>query len=317
MSHDHARMSHASAPDDEATSGSEAAAGPQAAPRADRGARRGTYHVGPDRGWRVGRRRPGQEGPRLHRGEPLPRPDADRDAVHLLPGAAVRVRDQLRRHQASVAAQLPCDRGRLDLRRGRRQVPSRAPDQHADGLRPGTGARSHRQDLRRVRVHHLRHEGHEPVRGQAQPWLYFTPTAERTGCTSYDVPFSSFSGDVAAGTLPNVGLVVPNLCNDAHDCSLGTADAWFQQRMTEIFAGPDWRAGRLVVILTADEAGKGAASNTVLTVVIHPSQSHKVVSTRLTHYSLTRLYEDIAHAPYLRNAASAPSMSAAFGLPIA
>src|SRR3954452_13093932 len=73
MSHDHARMSHASAPDDEATSGSEAAAGPQAAPRADRGARRGTYHVGPDRGWRVGRRRPGQEGPRLHRGEPLPR----------------------------------------------------------------------------------------------------------------------------------------------------------------------------------------------------------------------------------------------------
>jgi hypothetical protein len=87
--------------------------------------------------------------------------------------------------------------------------------------------------------------------------------------------------------------------------------------MTEILAGPDWRAGRLVVILTADEAGSGAASNTVLTVVIHPSQSHKVVSTRLTHYSLTRLYEDIAHAPHLRNAASAPSMSAAFGLPIA
>lgn len=149
------------------------------------------------------------------------------------------------------------------------------------------------------------------------PWLYFTPTAERKGCTSYDVPFRRFSGDVAAGTLPNVGLVVPNLCNDAHDCSLGTADAWFRQRMQQVFAGPDWRAGRLVVILTADEAGRGAASNTVLTVVIHPSQSHKVVSTRLTHYSLTRLYEDIAHAPYLRNAASAPSMSAAFGLPIA
>jgi hypothetical protein len=149
------------------------------------------------------------------------------------------------------------------------------------------------------------------------PWLYFTPTAERTGCTRYDVPFSSFSGDVAAGTLPNLGLVVPDLCNDAHDCPLSTADTWFQQRMQEVFNGPDWKAGRLVVILTADEAGAGAASNTVLTVVIHRSQRHKVVSTPLTHYSLTRLCDDIAHVPYLNNAASAPSLSAAFGLPIA
>jgi acid phosphatase len=147
------------------------------------------------------------------------------------------------------------------------------------------------------------------------PWTYFTPAAERTHCASSDVPFSSFSGDVSAGRLPNVGLVVPNLCNDAHDCPLSTADAWFRQQMQAVFTGPDWKAGRLVVILTADEPDTGSAP--VLTVVIHPSQSHKVVSTPLTHYSLTRLCDDIAHAPYLRNAASAPSLSAAFGLPIA
>ena len=51
-------------------------------------------------------------------------------------------------------------------------------------------------------------------------------------------------------------------------------------------------------------------------VVIHPSQDHRVVTTRLTHYSLTRLYDEVAGLPYLRNAATAPSMATAFGLPL-
>jgi acid phosphatase len=41
-----------------------------------------------------------------------------------------------------------------------------------------------------------------------------------------------------------------------------------------------------------------------------------VVTTGLTHYSLTRLYEEVAGMPYLSGAASAPSMSTAFGLPL-
>jgi len=146
------------------------------------------------------------------------------------------------------------------------------------------------------------------------PWAYFT--AERSRCQSYDVPSGGFAADVSAGRLPTVGVVVPNLCNDAHNCSLATADNWFKQQMQAVFAGPDWRAGRLAVVLTADESSGGDTTNTVLTVVIHPSQSAHVVSTPLTHYSLTRLCDDVAHAPYLRNAATAPSLSAAFGLPI-
>jgi len=40
-----------------------------------------------------------------------------------------------------------------------------------------------------------------------------------------------------------------------------------------------------------------------------------VVSTALTHYSLTRLFEEVAGTAYLSGAATAPSMSTAFGLP--
>src|SRR5713226_9803996 len=39
------------------------------------------------------------------------------------------------------------------------------------------------------------------------------------------VPFTQLATDLAANTLPNYGMIVPNLCNDAHECSLGTADA--------------------------------------------------------------------------------------------
>lgn len=146
------------------------------------------------------------------------------------------------------------------------------------------------------------------------PWAYFV--TERPECQRYDVPIGALASDVAAGKLPNVGLVTPNLCNDAHDCGLTVADTWFADWMTRIFAGPDWRSGRLAVVLTADEDDK-SGDNTVLTVVIHPSQHHNVVSAPLGHYALTRLYAAVAHTKPPFNAAGAPSLAHAFGLPIA
>jgi acid phosphatase len=145
------------------------------------------------------------------------------------------------------------------------------------------------------------------------PWAYFVNN--RVGCKAADRPIAAFAPDVSAGRLPRVGMVVPNLCHDAHNCSLATADAWFKQLMGTVYAGPDWKSGRLAVVLTADEDDH-TQGNTVLTVVIHPSQDHHVVTTRLTHYSLTRLYDEVAGLPYLRNAATAPSMATAFGLPL-
>jgi acid phosphatase len=128
---------------------------------------------------------------------------------------------------------------------------------------------------------------------------------------------AAFITDVRSGRLPRVGMVVPNLCHDAHDCDLATADAWFHSVMTRVRRGPDWKAGRLAVVLTADEDDRTDGNrNRVLTTVIHPSQSHHVVTTPLTHYSLTRLYDEVAGLPYLHGAASAPSMAKAFRLPL-
>jgi phosphatidylinositol-3-phosphatase len=145
------------------------------------------------------------------------------------------------------------------------------------------------------------------------PWAYFIN--ERGTCQKHDVPAGQLGPAITQGTLPNVGMVIPNLCHDAHDCPLGVADTWFKGWMTKVFDGADWKSGHLAVVLTADEDDR-SAGNTVLTVVIHPSLNAKVVTTGLTHYSLARLYEEVAGLPYLSGAATAPSMATAFGLPL-
>ena len=145
------------------------------------------------------------------------------------------------------------------------------------------------------------------------PWAYFV--GERSGCRAHDLPMARFGQDVSAGRLPRVGMVIPDLNHDAHDGTLKSADAWFKSAMSKVFAGRDWRSGHLAVVLTADEDDR-AHGNRVLTVVIHRSQSHHVVTQRLNHYSLTRLYDEAAGLPYLHRARGAASMAKAFGLTV-
>ncbi len=145
------------------------------------------------------------------------------------------------------------------------------------------------------------------------PWAYYA--SERTMCQDHDVPATELSDAVRQGRLPNAGMIVPNMCHDAHDCPLSVADQWIRSTLGTVFDGPDWRSGHLAVVVTADTDDRNA-DNRVLTVVVHPSQHHHVVDQRLDHYSLSRLYSSVVHAAPLGHAASAASMSDAFGLPV-
>jgi hypothetical protein len=144
------------------------------------------------------------------------------------------------------------------------------------------------------------------------PWTYFVD--ERAACDRYDVPLDQLAGDVAAGTLPGAGMVVADRCHIAHDCPLATADEWLRAEVAPVLAGPDFRAGRLVVVITGDEDDR-SDSNRVLTVVASAGMpEHQVVSTPLTHLSLCRLYAEVLHVAPLGDAAAAPSLAQAFHL---
>ncbi len=120
------------------------------------------------------------------------------------------------------------------------------------------------------------------------PWTYFAQSRSR--CNRYDVPLGrpkrgTLHRDIARGTLPNVGLIVPNLCHDAHNCSLAIADGWLKRWLPRVLSGRDFTSGRLTVVVTADESDR-KSKNDVLTVVMHAGMTHRVVTKRLNHYSL-------------------------------
>lgn len=143
------------------------------------------------------------------------------------------------------------------------------------------------------------------------PWAFFRSGGRN--CSLHDVDLTTFASDATDSGLPNVAFLIPNLEHDAHNGSLAAADSWLQQQLTPVLQSADFTSGNLVVVVTADEDDKHSG-NTVLTSVLTPRISHKVVDTPLTHYSLTRYIDEVLGVRPLLNAATAPDLKTAFGL---
>lgn len=124
--------------------------------------------------------------------------------------------------------------------------------------------------------------------------------------------------DVRAGRLPSYAFVTPNTCHDMHGAPpcpgrrIAGGDQWLAGWLPQILAGPDYRAGRLVIIITWDEGSP--SSNHIPTFVLSPS-SHAVSSAQAyDHCSTLRTAEDILRLAPLGCARSAASMVGEFGL---
>ena len=153
------------------------------------------------------------------------------------------------------------------------------------------------------------------------PAAYFT--SEGVQCPFWVVPTGSLTGgtlhaDVAGGKLPAYAFVTPSACDDmqgAPGCRqnpVGAGDDWLRRWLPMIMGGPDYRAGRLVIIVTWDQ---GSGSDThVPTLVISPTTSRLVSALPFTHCSTLRTTEELLHLPFLGCAARASSYVTAFHL---
>jgi acid phosphatase len=133
------------------------------------------------------------------------------------------------------------------------------------------------------------------------------------------VPFTQFATDLSAGKLPNYSWITPNLCNDAHDCSLGTADTWLQTNIDPLIKNSAFQKDGLLII-TFDESGgdNTHGGGRVVCVLISPASSKKAFqSTALyQHPSLLRLTLEGLGVKKLPGAASsAPAMWEFFTFP--
>ena len=145
------------------------------------------------------------------------------------------------------------------------------------------------------------------------PWAYFP--SEAASCRANDVPAGTpaggaLAGDARAGTLPTVGLVTPNLLHDAHDGTPAQADAWLRSWMPVLTAGPDWRSGRLAIVVVFDE---GVTTEQVPFVLMAPGLSGVTISEPANQYALTRLIDEVIGAPPLRQASGAADVAPILG----
>jgi hypothetical protein len=139
------------------------------------------------------------------------------------------------------------------------------------------------------------------------PAAYYTNI--RTDCQSYDVPLGP-TPDISA----RYTFITPNLCNDTHDCPVGTGDSWLQTFIPKLTSTAEYQAGSTAIFLTWDE-DDFTNVNKVATIVIAPSTHPGTQSaTRFDHYSLLRTTEEMLGLPYLGGAAGATSMRGAFNL---
>jgi len=157
-----------------------------------------------------------------------------------------------------------------------------------------------------------------PYAPKHNPEVYYL--GARARCAAGDVPLGTtsrgaFSTALAKGTLPAFSFVTPNLCNDMHDCPVSVGDAWLGRWLDRITASPTYRAGHTVVFVVWDE-DDGSAANRVPLIVVSPwTHPGTRSAARFDHDSLLRTTEELLGIrAYLGQAASAPSLSPAFGL---
>jgi len=129
------------------------------------------------------------------------------------------------------------------------------------------------------------------------------------------VPFTQFATDLANGTLPDFSNIVPNLCNDAHDCSLGTADTWLRNNIAPLLASQTFQQDGLLIILF-DEAGSDNTNGggRIAWVVVSSRAKTGYQSTTLyQHESTLRLIlEALGLTQFPGAAATAPGMGEFF-----
>ena len=156
------------------------------------------------------------------------------------------------------------------------------------------------------------------------PPVYYTGI--QASCQMNDVPTGTphsgaLAADLAAGTLPSYGVLVPNLCNDGHDACNGQSrvseeDQTVATWLPAITSSTDYQSGHLLVIITADTSQAPANGNQLATILINPNIPPGTQSaTRYDHYALLRLTDQLLGLTPLANAAHAPDMASAFNLP--
>ncbi len=140
-----------------------------------------------------------------------------------------------------------------------------------------------------------------------EPAISFTSIAGHPARCARITDFSHF--DPAAADFE---LIIPNMCNDMHDCSVATGDAFLASFVPRITSSPAFADSALFITWdegTTDTGGGGHVPLVVVSPLVRPGT---VSGTAHDHYSLLRTIEDAWALGCLANACRANDLRELF-----
>ncbi len=103
--------------------------------------------------------------------------------------------------------------------------------------------------------------------------------------------------------LPTVSFVIPNLCNDMHDCPVSSGDSWLRAHLGGYAS---WAMTHHSLLIVTWDENDGSPGNQIPTIVAgQPVRSGRYAEP-ITHYSLLRTLEELYRLPLTGHAATAP-----------
>jgi acid phosphatase len=134
------------------------------------------------------------------------------------------------------------------------------------------------------------------------PWVNFSNIP-----ASVQQPFTAFPQDFR--TLPTVSFVIPDLCNDMHDCPKGVGDQWLKEHFDSYIS---WAAAHnSLFVLTFDEDNR-TDHNHIPTIIAGAGVRPGQYSARLDHYHLLRTLQAMYGLTPTGGSATRPPLTGLF-----
>jgi acid phosphatase len=137
--------------------------------------------------------------------------------------------------------------------------------------------------------------GHGRYAAKHNPWVDFDniPAAANQ-------PYTAWPAD--PGGLPTLSFVIPNLCNDMHDCGIAAGDTWAKAHLDPYLRWADTHRSLLIVTFDENDGGRG---NQILTLVAGAGVTTGVRTEGIDHYTVLRTIENLYGLPAIGKASAA------------
>src|SRR3984893_1937924 len=144
------------------------------------------------------------------------------------------------------------------------------------------------------------------------PLAYMTDVQNTPAQAQNLVPFTQFVADLPTANLPQYSFIVPNSCNDAHDCPPSTADTWLKNNIDPLINSSLFQKDGLLIIVF-DEGNNldfTQGGGHVAAVIVSPFSKLGYKSIALyQHQSVLRLMlEGLGVTKLPGDATTAPAM---------